>query len=234
MTAFHTSSFGRRTALAALPAAALALLGAARPWSSAVTTSSIGAIVVGNPAAKVRLVEYFSYTCHVCADFAKAGALPLKTHYIDTGLVVFEYRNLVRDPVDMTAALLARCGGPQDFAANHAAIFAAYPVWFAKVQKATDTQMTQWYDGSTGQRARRIAADTGLGALMLRRGYTQAQLDACFDSGVAQAELTGMTNIARNADRVRGTPAFFINGRNAGVVAWSDLKTRLDLAIKDS
>jgi hypothetical protein len=41
----------------------------------------------------------------------RQGRLPLKTQYIDRGLVLFEYRNLVRDPVDMTAALLARCGG---------------------------------------------------------------------------------------------------------------------------
>lgn len=229
----------RRTTLLALSGAALTLIAAtpAKPaaaWSSTVTTSPIGAFLVGNPAAKLKLVEYFSYTCHVCADFAKAGSLPLKTGYVDRGLVLFEYRNLVRDPVDMTAALLARCGGPKAFAGNHQAIFAAFPAFIAKVQKATEAQQKRWFEGTTAERARKIAADTGLTALMRARGYTQAQIDAALDSEVAQAELTGMTNIGLNADNVAGTPTFFVNGRNAEVTAWPALKSKLDLALKAS
>lgn len=239
MSAFDDPLLDRRTAVFALSGAALTLLGAAAParpaaWSSTVSTSPIGAHVVGNPAAKVRLVEYFSYTCHVCADFAKTGSVPLKTQYIDRGLVLFEYRNLVRDPIDITAALLSRCGGPAAFAGNHQAIFAGFPALMARIEKATDAQTTGWYEGSMGQRARKIAADTGLTALMRARGYSQAQLDASLDSEVAQAEITGMTNIGRNADRVQGTPTFFINGRNAEATAWPALKSKLDLALKAS
>lgn len=238
MSAFDDPLLDRRSAVLALSGAALTLLAAtpAKPaaWSQTVATSPIGAFLVGNPDAKVRLVEYFSYTCHVCADFAKAGSLPLKTQYVDRGLVLFEYRNLVRDPVDMTAALLARCGGPKVFAGNHQAIFAAFPALIAKIQKATDAQTKSWFEGATGERARKIAAGTGLSALMRARGYTQAQIDAALDSEVAQAELTGMTNIGLNADRVEGTPTFFVNGRNAGVTAWPALKSKLDLALKAS
>jgi protein-disulfide isomerase len=238
MSAFDAPLLDRRTAVLALSGAALTLL-AATPaktaaWSQTVTTSPIGSFVVGNPAAKVRLVEYFSYTCSHCADFAKAGSLPLKTGYVDRGLILFEYRNLVRDPIDMTAALLARVGGPKAFAGNHQAIFAAFPAFIAKVTKATDAQKKSWFEGTTGERARKIAADTGLTALMRARGYTQAQIDAALDSEVAQAELTGMTNIALSADRVQGTPSFFINGRSAEVTAWPALKSKLDLALKAS
>jgi hypothetical protein len=69
---------------------------------------------------------------------------------------------------------------------------------------------------------------------MRARGYTQAQLDAALDSEVAQAELTGMTNIGLGADRVTGTPSFFVNGRGAEVTAWPALKSKLDLALKAS
>lgn len=238
MSAFDDPLLDRRAAVLALSGAALTLLAAtpAKPvaWSQTVTTSPIGAHVIGNPAAKVRLVEYFSYTCHVCADFAKASSLPLKAQYVDRGLILFEDRNLVRDPVDMTAALLARCGGPKAFAGNHQAIFAAFPTFMAKVTKATDAQKTSWFEGTTGERARKIATDTGLAALMRARGYTQAQLDAALDSEVAQAELTGMTNIGRGADRIGGTPSFFINGQGAEVTAWPALKSKLDLALKAS
>ncbi|MBN8842892.1 MAG: thioredoxin domain-containing protein [Sphingomonadales bacterium] len=238
MSAIRAALLSRRTAVAALSISALAMLTAAatpaKPWSATITTSAIGAHIVGNPNAKVKLVEYFSYTCSHCADFAKLGNVPLKTLYIDKGLVLFEYRNLVRDPVDMTAALLARCGTINSFAGNHQAIFAAQPEWLNKVVKASDAQKTSWYQGSASQRARKIAADTGLFALMQKRGYTAATLNACLDSEVAQAEITGMTNIALKADRVEGTPTFFINGRNADVAAWPALKTKLDAALKAS
>src|SRR3546814_16566349 len=128
MSAFDDPLFDRRTAVLALSGAALGLIAAAparsAAWSQTVTTSPIGAFVVGNPAAKVRLVEYFSYTCHICADFTKASALPLKTGYIDRGLVLFEYRNLVSDPIDLTAALLARAGGAKPLVGHHKGILA--------------------------------------------------------------------------------------------------------------
>lgn len=230
-------AFAKRFAIAALAGSALALVAAAapaKPWSATVSTTAIGAHLVGNPDAKVKLVEYFSYTCSHCADFAKLGHAPLKAQYIDKGLVLFEYRNLVRDPVDMTAALLARCGAASAFSGNHQAIFAAQPVWLNKVVKATDAQKTSWYEGSISQRARKIAADTGLFALMQQRGYSAATLGACLDSEVAQAELTGMTNIGLRGDRIEGTPTFFINGRNAEATTWPTLKTKLDAALKAS
>lgn len=207
---------------------------AATPWSATTGESGIGAYSVGNPQAKVKLVEYFSYTCSHCAEFAKEAGVPLKAHYIDKGSVLFEYRNLIRDPVDMTAAMLARCGGAKAFAANHQAIFAAQPVWLAKAAKMTKEQQAPWYQGALGERTTRIAADVGLDALMRGRGYSAAQIKACLSSGVAEAELMGMTNIGLNADRVKGTPTFFINGRRAEVGHWADLKTLLDAAIKGS
>src|SRR3546814_16404814 len=103
----------------------------------------------------------------------------------------------------------------------------------AKVQKATEAQKKSWFEGTTAERARKIAADTGLTALMRARGYTEAQLDAALGSEVAQAELTGMTNIGRSADHVEGTPSFFLNGRNAAVTAWPALKSKPDLAPQD-
>lgn len=231
----------RRAAAALLAGAALTLFVGATPakpvparWSATIATTTLGAYSVGNPAAKIKLIEYFSYTCSHCADFARLGNTPLKTQYIDKGLVQFEYRNLVRDPVDMTAALLARCGGAKAFPGNHQAIMLAQATWLGKVVKATDKQKTSWFEGTTGQRARKIAADTGLGALMTARGYTAAQQNICLDDGVAQAELTGMTNIGRNVDRVQATPTFYINGKDAGVSEWPALKSKLDLALKAS
>src|SRR3546814_20848066 len=81
----------RRIAATLLPLFALSLLTAAAPpaapWSATIGESGIGAYRVGNPQAKVKLVQYFSYTCPHCAEFAKESAVPLKARSIDRGQI---------------------------------------------------------------------------------------------------------------------------------------------------
>lgn len=223
----------RRAAIALFSGAAMLMLTAAAPWSSTVSRNSIGAHVIGNPAAKVTLVEYFSYTCGACGRFATTSDAPLTSDYVNKSLVQVEYRNMVRDPLDMIAALLARCGRASAFHGNHQAIFEAQPHWIGKVQGASEAQQKSWYDGPVDQRAKRIATDSGLFALMQTRGYSEAQLDACLTSESATSAVIGMTNIGQNTDHVRGTPSFFINGKQVvNSVEWSAVKSALDLALK--
>jgi protein-disulfide isomerase len=97
-------------------------------WTRTVTTTAAGAYVLGKPDAKVRLVEYLSYTCPHCAHFTAEAAAPLTRDYIAKGLVSYEIRNAVRDHFDFVAALLARCGGPAKFFGNTEVIMAAQPL----------------------------------------------------------------------------------------------------------
>lgn len=228
----RASLFSRRAAVSVFSGAALLLLtGAAAPWASTVSRNDIGAHVIGNPAAEVRLVEYFSYTCGACGYFAKNADPLVKSQYVAKGTVQVEYRNLVRDPLDMTAALLARCGRASAFYGNHHAIFSAQSQWVGKVQAASEAQQKSWYEGPTGQRTKRMAVDSGLFALMKTRGYTDAQLDACLASEASLAALTSMTNLGRTQDHVTGTPSFFVNGQSVGGIEWDRVKTALDAAL---
>src|SRR3546814_3681804 len=86
-------------------------------------------------------------------------------------LVLVEYRNLVRDPVDMTAAMLARCGGAKAFAANHQAIFAAQPIWLGKAAKMSKEQQAAWYQGSLADRTRRSEENTSELQSLMRISY---------------------------------------------------------------
>ncbi|WP_033074099.1 DsbA family protein [Sphingopyxis sp. MWB1] len=221
----------RRAAIMAFSGGALALLVAAAPWSASTQTNDLGAHVVGNPAAKIKLVEYFSYTCGACGHFAQESAAPLKSQYVDKGLVQVEYRNLVRDPVDATAALLARCGGKAKFVGNHNAIFAKQADWLGRVQGASEAQMKSWNEGRIEERTRKIAKDVGLITLMQARGYTPAQLNVCLGDAAALSSLVEMTK-AGQKQGVRGTPSFFINGKQAEGHQWPAIKTSLDLALK--
>ena len=224
----------RRTIVAALAAAPLVAATKPAPrLSSRMTETGIGAYVSGTPDAKLRLVQYFSYTCGLCGAFTATGEAPLKAGYIDRGLVAFEYRNLVRDPLDLTAALLARAGGPAAFPGHYRAIMTGQSGWLARSAKLPESVTKNWYEGSVTDRAARIARDSGLAALMRTRGLTAAQISTALQSEVAQAAVTAMTNLARGTDRITGTPSFLLRGALlADVRDWPSLKTRLDQALR--
>ena len=102
-------------ALLLAPLLLLAAAAAPRDWRATVTRTPTGAHLIGNPAARVKLVEYASYTCGHCGHFAAASAPVLKDRMIRSGSTSLEFRHLIRDGADLAAAVLARCGGPKAF-----------------------------------------------------------------------------------------------------------------------
>ena len=76
-------------------------------WAQTVTATPAGGFLMGNPDAKVKLVEYGSMTCGHCATFSEEGAPKLIEKYVKSGQVSFEFRNFVRDGADMAAALVS-------------------------------------------------------------------------------------------------------------------------------
>ena len=100
--------------------------GANGNWLATVERTPVSHFV-GDPDAPVTLTEFVSYTCPHCRDFAMRGEEVLKLGYVRTGEMRFEYRHNAASVVDLTAAMLARCGTPDQFPANHAALMAAQP-----------------------------------------------------------------------------------------------------------
>ena len=50
---------------------------AGKQWIDVVSKTAEGGYLIGNPDAKIKLVEFASLTCHVCAQFAKDSGAPL-------------------------------------------------------------------------------------------------------------------------------------------------------------
>jgi protein-disulfide isomerase len=71
--------------------------------------AALGTRIIGDPDAKVTLVEYFSLTCPHCAGFHVDTYPKLKEKYIDTGKVKLEFRDFPLDQWALRAAALARC-----------------------------------------------------------------------------------------------------------------------------
>lgn len=194
-------------------------------WSKRVTQSQMGGHVLGNPLAKNRLVEYVSYTCSHCADFEVASKTPLKSQFIAKGQVSAEVRNYVRDAVDLTAAMLARCGGPTRFFGNHNALMASQGKWLKTVMATSPEKQKTWYEGEPNERLKKIAADVGFYPIMAKRGITKAQANICLADKGAQDKILAMTKYGGETVKITGTPSFTLNGKLLdGVHSWPALQ----------
>jgi protein-disulfide isomerase len=215
-------------ALALIGPPAAVAVAAAPDWSAKVALSPMGGHVMGNPAAKAKLVEYVSYTCSHCAHFVAEGTKPLREGWVRNGSVSVEVRNAVRDRYDMTAALLARCGGPSRFFGNHEALFANQDAWMQQLMTYDAAHRDSAPGQAPAQMFQDIAANTGLIALMTKRGYTPAQLNACLADKASLAKVTAMTDAAWNRLKITGTPAFTLNGALlADTATWDGVRAAL-------
>jgi protein-disulfide isomerase len=218
--------FARIAAIAL--AATLSIAAAPHPdWTATVTMGEGGSHVLGNPAAKVRLTEFISYTCPHCAHFHKEADGALKLGYVLPGKVSIEIRHLVLDPVDLSAALLTNCGDPKRFFGNHNAFLQSQDRWIETMGKASDGQKARWTSGSIASRMKAIANDFGFYRMMEQRGYRRSDLDRCLGDEAMTRRLTTQTQEAMR-DGVEGTPSFMIDGTLlAGTHDWQSLSAQL-------
>lgn len=199
-------------------------------WSERVSQSQVGGHVMGNPAATQKVVEYMSYTCPHCAAFDQDSNPALASNYIAKGKTSLEVRNFIRDPVDMTVALLARCGEPRGFFRRHKGLLASQRSWMTKAGSLGREGQAAWYQGDTNTRLKRIASDLGLYDELRRHSpsATNAQIDACLASKAEQNKVLAMTKFASETVKVQGTPSFTINGKLlADVYDWKSLEPQL-------
>jgi len=220
---------GFLTALGAALALTLSASAAAPNWQTHVTRLPDGAFLVGNPNAKVKLVEYMSYTCPHCAAFSRESAAVLRGRMIRSGTVSLEERNLVRDQLDLGAALLARCAGPAGFDKLSTAFFAQQDTWLpAGVQfEQTNGQRMAMYPKMA--RIKAGADGAGLTAIARANGMTQAQIDACFASEAGLQPIMAM--LEKVPAGITGTPGFIVNGKvQDKVFDWAHLEPILRAA----
>ena len=216
------------SALAALALVGTGAVALAQNWVGTVVESDNGHRI-GNPKAKTKLVEFMSYTCSHCADFAREGDAAIKIGYLPKGDVSYEIRHLLRDPFDLTAALLTHCGDPKKFAGNHNAIMLSQDAWFEKGRKTTRAQQARWQFGSNGARRQAIASDLGFYELMENRGYSRAELDRCLTDEAKANALAEASQADVEKYGLQGTPSFVMNGTLLdGVHNWAALRPVLD------
>ena len=201
-------------------------------WSTVVRQTPEGGFVMGNPDAKVKLVEFGSLTCPHCAEFEEQGGAALVDNYVKKGLVSFEFRNFVRDPYDITAALISRCGGPASFFGLTRAFYANQKDWIGKIQTADPAQMQALESQPPQAQFKALADIAGFPAFAAMRGVPKAKTEACLADPAAATQLVSMNSDAVSNFNIQGTPTFVINGETVADVAdWKLLEPKIKEAL---
>ena len=203
-------------------------------WSTVVSKTAEGGFLMGNPNAKVKLVEFGSMTCPHCAEFEERGTKALIDNYVKKGLVSFEFRNYVRDPFDVAASLIARCGGEAGFFGLTRGLYAEQRNWVGKIQAADQATMQSLQTMPPAQQFSTIADLAGLKQFAAMRGVPRAKADACLADEAAVNQLVQMNSDAQSTYDIPGTPSFLINGKLVEQTAsWDALEPKLKEALAD-
>ena len=144
---------------------------------------------LGDPKATVTVVEYASDTCPHCARFAAEVFPDFKKKYVDTGKVLYIFREFPTDPVQLSAAgfLVARCSGE-----------------------------AKYFDVLTTLFQAQKTSKTGLDFLMAggrAGGLSEDQVKACLSDDEALKALNERVQHAVDVEKIDGTPTFLINGK---------------------
>lgn len=225
---------GRRPALMVLALAMLATPALAKTdWANTIAGTPQGGILIGNPAAKVKIVEFASYTCSHCKVFHEVGVPALKAKYIATGNVSLEQRSFVRNGPDFSASLLVACLAPKPAWALASKLFAEQDDLTKKFIAMTDADNQAITLLPVDQQPAKFAEIAGLDKWADTRGVPLAAGKVCLRDKAAQDKLLAIRNDALTTYKLQGTPTFGINGVPVtGVFDWANLEPAVKAALK--
>ena len=202
-------------------------------WSRVVNPTRAGGFVMGNPNAKAKLIEYGSLTCPHCRAFDQTGVPQLIGKYVKSGQLSWEFRNYVRDAMDMSASLIARCNGADSFFPLARALYKDQPVWVGKIEGIPQAKIDQLQSLPPSREFLAMARVTGLQQWAAVRGVPVARSSQCL---VNQSRVNQLIQMHSDANSqypdFAGTPTFVLNGsRLRNTATWEALEPAIQSAL---
>ncbi|WP_374572987.1 DsbA family protein [Phenylobacterium sp.] len=191
--------------------AAMGALALAACSKTAQSAAAEGDMTLGDPKAKIEMVEYASASCAHCARFNNTVFPEFKAKYIDTGKVHYTLKEFLTPPNEVAAAgfLIARCAGKDKYFSVLDAVFRNQEQMF----------MTGDFRG-------------GLLKVAQSAGMTEDQFNKCVSDEAALKALNARVERAVKVDKITGTPTFFINGKK--VAEGEVTMAQLDAAVAEA
>ncbi|MFZ0844980.1 MAG: DsbA family protein [Pseudolabrys sp.] len=169
-------------------------------------------MVMGSDKAPVTVIEYASMTCPHCAHFQETTFPELKKRYIDTGKVLYIFREFPLDSLAAAAFMLARCAGETD-----------KTKYFAMVDTLFRQQRTWAIEKPLPPML----------AIAKQAGFTEQSFDACLANQKILEGIESMRQRAVDVFKVQSTPTFFINGvAYPGALSIEEMSKLIDAQIK--
>ena len=181
-------------------------------WEDVVSATASGGMLMGNPQATIKLVEYGSLSCPHCARFAQEAMAPLKTEFVSSGRVSYEYRSFAIHPQDIPLTVLVRCAPKESFFPLLEQVYGNFdamqtPLEDPAVQKAAQAASNL----PPAQRYPALSDALKYTDFFAARGVSVDQAHACL------ANIQSATEVANHAKAygdagINQTPTLVLNG----------------------
>ncbi|RYH09098.1 DsbA family protein [Tropicimonas sp. IMCC6043] len=178
------------------------LVGAAEASESQTITE----MTLGDPDAKVHVIEYASFTCPHCANFEQSVLPEIRRNYIDEGKIRFTFRDVYFDRYGLWASMVARCD----------------PMRYFGVQNLLFEDISGWAGGEPAQ-----VADN-LRKIGRKAGLTDDQVNACLQDADKAQELVAWWEANSEEHGINSTPSFIIDGEKYSNMPYEDFAKILD------
>ena len=199
-------------------------------YAEQVVQTPQGGMRMGNPNARVKLVEYVSLTCPVCARFSNDASEALRDRYVASGNVSWEVRHVVANGLDAGAVLLARCGGPGPYFSIVEQLYATQPEWIGRAT-SQQAQLEALAAAPPAQQFAGYARAAGLDSFVRMRGVPAQRANQCLSDPAAGQRLEDGNQLA-SREGVTGTPTFFLNGQKADAITWAQLEPLIQARLR--
>lgn len=192
-------------------------------WSHHVSATAQGGFRMGDPNAKIAIVEYGSLTCPHCRHFAETSLKPLVDQYVRTGKATYEFRPFMLNGLDVAITLVAECNGPSHFFPMAEQLYATQPDWEGKVLKLPQSDQEKIGAMPQDQMMVAYAKASGVATMASSHGISPARAEVCLKD---QAAANRLMKIEQDASQkgVQGTPTFFVNDKRVAAYDWATLE----------
>ena len=161
---------------------------------------------IGEESAKIKIIEFASLTCGHCAKFHNEVFPKIKEEFIDTGKVLFTYKDFPLDKFALKASVIARCSGEKKF-------FSFLNVLYSKQKDWTRTE----------DPFRSLLKIAKLG------GLKNDEIKVCVgNKSIEDGILKQRLSSSKKFD-IKATPTLYINGKKyEGELTFEALKLKIN------
>lgn len=169
---------------------------------------------LGDKNAPIIMVEYASLSCPHCAAFNRESFGRIKEKYIDSGKLLFVFRNFPLNQPALTGAMFASCIGKND-----------NEKYFKTIKNLFKTQDAWAFDSRFEKR---------LEALAKLEGMSEQDFQKCINNEELKQNILTQRIIAAKSLNLKSVPSFFINGElSSGYVDYVTLEKLIEKKLNE-